>query len=59
VTIDWSTAQEAHRAPVGSSLDVSQVYLIVCESCKGDYDRSEFDFHIRRCVYCALEVGRE
>ena len=59
MVIDWSVAQEAHRAPVGTSLDVSQVYLIVCESCKGDYDRSEFDFELRRCVYCALEVSDE
>lgn len=56
--IDWSIAEEGHRAPVQTSLDVSQVYLIVCRVCKGDYDRAEFDFEVRRCVYCAREGQR-
>jgi hypothetical protein len=53
--IDWSVAEEAHRAPVSTSLDVSLLYLIVCEECKGDYDRAEYDFQARRCVYCLLQ----
>ena len=56
MSIDWSVAQEAHRAPVPTSLDVSLVYLIVCDECKGDYDRAEYDFEARRCVYCLLKV---
>jgi hypothetical protein len=54
VSIDWSVAEEAHRADVLTSLDVSQVYLIVCEECRGDYDRAEYDFEARRCVYCLM-----
>jgi hypothetical protein len=56
LVIDWSVAEEAHRAPVPTSLDVSLVYLIVCEECKGDYDRAEYDFEARRCVYCLLAI---
>jgi len=52
MTIDWSTAQEAHRAEVLTSLDVSYIYLVVCGECKGDYDRADYDFEARRCVYC-------
>ena len=59
MSIDWSVAQEAHRAPVLTSLDVAQVYLILCEVCKGDYDRAEYEFELRRCVYCAMELGNE
>ena len=56
MSIDWSTAQEDHRAPVLTTLDVAQVYLILCEECRGDYDRAEYDFELRRCVYCAIDL---
>jgi uncharacterized CHY-type Zn-finger protein len=59
MSIDWSTAQEAHRAPVLTTLDVAQVYLILCDICRGDYDRAEYNFQVRRCVYCAGELDGE
>ena len=56
MSIDWSVAEEAHSAPVATSLDIGLVYLILCDECGGDYDRAEYDFEARRCVYCLLEI---
>lgn len=57
--IDWSVAQEQHRAPVTTSLDGTLLYVVLCRKCRGDYYPHEFNFVTNLCEFCDTEQNGE
>ena len=55
--IDWSVAQEAHRAPVFTSIASELCFLVDCPRCYGNYDWSEWRKDWQLCKYCVREAG--